>query len=52
MFDEGNLVYRQYARFVDQQNHHEPEDYTFQLEQHYWDSLVQMGFKEYISRMK
>ena len=52
VFDEGNLVYRQYARFVDQQNHHEPEVYNFQLEQHHWDSLVQMGFKEYISRMK
>ena len=31
-------------------DHKEP--YGYQIEQHHWDSVVQMGFKEYISRMK
>jgi len=52
VFDNGQLVYRQRSVFLNSENLDNPEEYTFQLEQHHWDSVVQMGFKEYIERME
>jgi len=52
VFDQGTLVYRQRSTYYHHENFHNPEEYTFQLEQQHWDSVIQMGFKEYIERME
>lgn len=47
-----NPVFRESIYFTDQKLLDDFENYSFRFEQHHWDSVVQMGFKEYISRMK
>jgi len=53
VLNKGEVTYRQFVYIDDRITLEIDEPYTpFKFEQHHWDSLVQIGFKEYIERME